>query len=78
MGCFAQIREEGTPFKYKREVQKYFIEFILTYGDYDLKSLAVLLEVSAPLLSQVVRGSAYLEEEVANKLLDWVFILIGD
>lgn len=78
MGCFAQIRGVGAPFKYKKEVQKYFIEFILTYGGYDLKSLAALLGISAPLLSQVVRGCAYLEEEVANGLLDWFFILIGD
>ena len=62
----------------KKEVQKYLIEFILTYSSYDLKSVAELLEIPVLLLSEVMSSHVYLEEEVANKLLDWFFILIGD
>ncbi|WP_131782765.1 hypothetical protein [Legionella gresilensis] len=64
--------------QYKKEAQKYLIEFILFQGSYDLKTLADLLEVNLLLLNQVARGKATFEKETANKLFAWFLIIISD
>ncbi|MGQ3887823.1 hypothetical protein ACQUW5_02180 [Legionella sp. CNM-1927-20] len=64
--------------QYKREAQKYLIEFILFQGNYDLKALAELLDVNPLYLSQVASGKVTFEEEVANKLFKWFLVLISD
>ena len=64
--------------QYKKEAQKYLIEFILFQGNYDLIALAELLDVSSVLLNQVVSGKATFERETANKLFAWFLIIISD
>ena len=80
MGCSDQIMGSGenVHFTCRKEEQKYFIEFILTHSNYDLKALAELLDINILLLSQVISGHAYLEEQVVIRLMDWYCILIGD
>ncbi|MFU7598185.1 hypothetical protein ACM9VS_05060 [Legionella pneumophila] len=80
MGCLAEVwaSEVGVHFERRKEAQKYLIEFILTHGNYDLKTLAEVLDVSPLLLSKVVSGSSYLEDAVALRLLEWFFIFIGE
>ncbi|STX50958.1 Uncharacterised protein [Legionella busanensis] len=64
--------------QYKKEAQKYLIEFILFQGNYDLIALAELLDVSPFYLNQVASGKATFEEEVANKLFKWFLVIISD
>jgi hypothetical protein len=80
MGCLAEVwgSEVSVDFEYNKEAQKYLIEFILTYSNYDLKTLSEILEVSPLLLSQVVSGFSYLEHIVALRLIEWFFIVIGE
>ncbi|CEG57866.1 hypothetical protein [Legionella fallonii] len=80
MGCLAEVwaSEVGVHFERRKEAQKYLIEFILTHGNYDLKALAEILDVSPLLLSQVVSGFSYLEDANALRLYDWFFLFIGE
>ncbi|EHL31333.1 hypothetical protein [Legionella drancourtii] len=80
MGCLAEVLGSFSDvnFKCKKENQKYLIEFILFFSNYDLKSLAELLEVNLLFLSQVVSGKYYLNEDRALKLLKWFLIFIGE
>lgn len=79
MGCLAEVwaSEVGVNFEYKKETQKYLIEFILMHCKYDLVALAEVLDVSPLLLSHVVSGYSYLKHDVALRLKDWFLIAIG-
>ena len=79
MGCLADVwaSQVDVNIENKKESQKYFIEFILTYSNYDLKSLAEILEVNPLVLSQVVSGYSYLDDVAASRLIEWFFIFIN-
>ncbi|WP_419420720.1 hypothetical protein ACNVED_05335 [Legionella sp. D16C41] len=64
--------------QYRKEAQKYLVEFILFQSNNDLKMLAELLDVNPFYLSQVASGKATFEEEVANKLFKWFLVIISD
>ena len=80
MGCLAEVlaSDVDVNLKSKKESQKYLIEFILTYSNYDLKSLAEILDVNPLVLSQAVNGFSYLEGAAASRLIKWFFIFIGE
>jgi hypothetical protein len=81
MGCLAlEIIEPivTTKFKCKKENQKYLIEFILTHGDSDLKSLSILLESSTRELSNVLIGVDYLTGASAVKLAKFFLIFFNE
>lgn len=80
MGRLAEVwaSEAGVDFEYNKESQKYIIEFILRYCNYDLVMLAEILDVSPLLLSHVISGFSYLNDRVALRLMDWFFIIIRD
>lgn len=79
MGCLAEVLalEVDVNLENKKESQKYIIEFILTYSNYDLKSLANILEVNTLVLSQVLSGFSYLDDVAASRLIEWFFIFIS-
>ncbi len=80
MGCLAEVWESefDIHFNCKKSAQKIILEFLLTYSKYDLKELSELLEVTPFCLNQVLNGKEYLSEAVSSKLIDWLYIFIGN
>lgn len=80
MGCLEEIWESEFDIRFncKKPAQKIILEFLLTYSKYDLKELAELLEVTPFLLNQVLNGKEYLSEAIASKMMDWLYIFIGN
>ena len=70
MGCFVDFNELGVDVRSGcgKNAQKYLIEVLLTYSQYDLKALAEVLEVSPLFLCNVLQGKSYLNETNAQKL----------
>ena len=51
---------------------------MLKYTNYDLQSLAELLDVSALLLSDVLGGKGYLKPHVGKSLMSWFLLSINE
>lgn len=80
MGCLAEVWESefDVRFNCKKSAQKIILEFLLTYSKYDLKELSELLEVTPFCLNQVLNGKEYLSETVSSKMMDWLYIFLGE
>lgn len=80
MGCLAEVWESEFDIRFncKKSAQKIILEFLLTYSKYDLKELSELLEVTPFCLNQVLNGKEYLCESVSSKMMDWLYIFIGN
>lgn len=65
-------------FKCRKDRQKYLIEFILTYGNLNLKELAGILGVNILILSQVIIGLAYLSGQSVIRLIELFSMLFSD
>ncbi|MFJ1267851.1 hypothetical protein ACD661_04660 [Legionella lytica] len=80
MGCLAEVWESKFDIRFncKKSAQKIILEFLLTYSKYDLKELSELLEVTPFCLNQVLNGKEYLSETVSSKMMDWLYIFIGN
>jgi len=79
MGSLAEVMasvSDGS-FRCKEDAQKYLIEFILFHSNYDLKSLAEILDVNPLFLSHVAMGKSYLDGNGVSKLINWFLILIS-
>ena len=72
------VAGSAVSFNYKKEAQKYLIEFMLKYTNYDLQSLAELLDVSALLLSDVLSGKGYLKPHVGKNLMSWFLLSLNE
>ncbi|HAU1059745.1 TPA: hypothetical protein ACT9LO_002539 [Legionella pneumophila] len=79
MGCIAEFwaSDNGVGFKCEKEVQKYIIEFLLTYSGYDLISLSEVLGCNTILLSMVLSGKDYLDSTKTEQLIKWFFLFLG-
>jgi hypothetical protein len=80
MGCLAEVWESEFDIRFncKKSAQKIILEFLLTYSKYDLKELSELLEVTPFCLNQVLNDKEYLSETVSSKMMDWLYIFIGN
>lgn len=80
MGNIAEVLEPtiNVSFKCKRDNQKYLIEFILVHSELDLKSLAMILQVNPLVLSQTLKGLAFLTGKSTIKLVELFIMLIND
>lgn len=80
MGCLAEVWESEFDIRFncKKSAQKIILEFLLTYSKYDLKELSELLEVTPFCLNQVLNGKEFLSENVSSKMMDWLYIFIGN
>jgi hypothetical protein len=65
-------------FQCRKETQKYLIHFLLHYSRYDFNSLAELLNINPLLLNRVIHGKVFLNHDVADKLVSWFLIFIGE
>lgn len=79
MGCYEIIAEPmiNVQFRLKKEAQQLLVDYILSYSQLEFKSLAVILEVSPLILSQVLAGKSFLEHEKANNLFQYFIMLIS-
>lgn len=77
MGCFV-ASEVDLEIGRDKKAQRYLIEYLLTYSEYDLKSLAEILEVSPLFLLEVIRGKSYLNEINERKLWDWFLVFVSN
>ncbi|MCL9682897.1 hypothetical protein [Legionella maioricensis] len=80
MGCLAEVWESEFDIRFNcnKSAQKIILEFLLTYSKYDLKELSELLEVTPFCLNQVLNDKEYLSETVSSKMMDWLYIFIGN
>jgi uncharacterized membrane protein YciS (DUF1049 family) len=80
MGCLVvfKISEVDLQVGCNKKAQKHLIEFLLTYSEYDLRSLAELLEVSPLFLLRVIKGEIYLNDTNSHKLWDWFLMFISN
>lgn len=80
MGCCTEVSEPviSAQFKLKQSMQKYLIDFILSYSSMNSSALAEILEVSPIKLSQVLAGITFLESVKARNLFQYFMMLIGD
>ena len=80
MGCFTEVLK--SPLKneidYKKNKQRYMIEFILTHSSIDLNDLAVLVNVSAIELSHVLAGKSFLPQKSSSLLSQWFVMLLEE
>ena len=51
---------------------------MLKYTNYDLQSLAELLDVSALLLNDVLSGKGYLKAHVGKNLMSWFLLSFNE
>ncbi|HEN5563262.1 TPA: hypothetical protein U6323_002062, partial [Legionella pneumophila] len=65
MECFIEVAEPeiDVKFQLKKATQKYLIDYILSYSEWDSKSLADVLEICPFLLRQVRSGHEYLDKD---------------
>ncbi|HIC9088391.1 TPA: hypothetical protein ACW9KV_001133 [Legionella pneumophila] len=80
MGCLVEVWESEFDIRFtcKKSAQKTILEFLLTYSKYDLKELSELLEVTPFCLNQVLNEKEYLSETVSSKMMDWLYIFLGN
>ena len=80
MGCCTEVSEPviSVQFKLKQSMQKYLIDFILSYSSMNSSALAEILDVSPIKLSQVLAGKSFLESVKARNLFQYFMMLIGD
>lgn len=78
MGCLVdfKISEVDLQVGCNKKTQMHLIEYLLTYSEYDLKSLAEILEVSPLFLLRVIKGETYLNDTNTHKLWDWFLMFI--
>ncbi|HAT9718711.1 TPA: hypothetical protein JBD64_13010 [Legionella pneumophila subsp. pneumophila] len=79
MECFIEVSEPviDVKFQLKKDTQKYLIDYILSYSEWDSKSLADILEVCPFLLSKVLSGNEYLNKDTFMKLKEYFIMLIS-
>lgn len=80
MKCLSRTAVLGNVNEYKsrRDAQKYFIDFILMYGDIDLVSLAQLLDIDLSLMSDVLSGKQFLEGESTIRLVQYFLMMFTE
>lgn len=79
MGCFTEVSETviDVKFQLKKDVQKYLIDYILSYSELDCKELAQILEANPLMVSQVLAGKDFFGPVKAHNLFQYFTMLIG-
>lgn len=77
MDCNAFVSEQvvDVHLKLTDKAQKYLIEFILSFSDWDFETLATLLGVSPLSLNKVITGKEYLKFNEFVRLGDYFSML---
>lgn len=64
----------STNFQYKKEEQKYWLQFLMAHCDLDQETVSRLLKININLLERVLQGKDFFKQDIAIRLVNWVFI----